>query len=149
MQKNTKTILAFGLLSVVGVSTLIATNFADASELTDKRTNLRNENRAELRIKNEERKELHTKMNREVTQIDNGIIMTVTTDDQDLLEKMRTNTHAPKCAMENVVVDKIDLDNGFQVTITTDNPETLEKIQNHEGKGFGSMSRSERRMQNK
>lgn len=75
------------------------------------------------------------KINRTVENIENGIIITLTTDDATELERLQTMTEMPMHGPGGGLMDEVDqafnvLDNGVQITLTSEDPEVVEKLQN-------------------
>jgi len=66
-----------------------------------------------------------------VEKISNGIIVTVTSDDAAVVEKIQNKEHRdPK--NEEITRTIENISNGVKMTITSDNSDLVEKIQNHE-----------------
>lgn len=83
------------------------------------------------------------KINKTVEKIENGVIITLTTDDATELERLQTMTEMPMHGPGGGFMDEVDqavnvLDNGVQITLTSEDAEMVEKLQNlpDEG-GFG------------
>ncbi len=84
-------------------------------------------------------------VNRSVENIDDGVIITLTTDDPDALEKLQSMTEFPPHGGEADFMDNVDqeinlLDNGVQITLRSEDAEVVKKLQNppaHEGHGPG------------
>lgn len=90
---------------------------------------------AAKKLKMEERKAEHEAMKDSVTKnvekISNGIIVTVTSDDAAVVEKIQNKEHRdPK--NEEITRTIENISNGVKMTITSDNSDLVEKIQNHE-----------------
>lgn len=84
---------------------------------------------------------MNPEVNRSVENIDNGVVITLTTDDAEVLEKLQT---VPAEMPDRFPGDEDDItrsiekiENGIVLTITSEDPETVEKIQEHEGRPFG------------
>lgn len=73
--------------------------------------------------------ELHQQITHEITKLDNGIQMTITSENAEALEFIREHEekHSQK-QRDNVNVTTTDLDNGVQVTITSEDSEVIEKL---------------------
>ncbi|MEK9159347.1 MAG: hypothetical protein AAB383_01315 [Patescibacteria group bacterium] len=82
-------------------------------------------------------------MDRTVENIENGVIITLTTDDATELERLQQMTELPMHGPGRGSMDDVDqafnvLDNGVQITLTSEDPEIVEKLQNLPEKGaFG------------
>lgn len=72
------------------------------------------------------RKNLGDDVTKTVSKIDNGIILTLTTEDADLLTKIQAREN--KKERENVTTSKVNIANGVQLTITSDDAETVAKM---------------------
>ena len=75
------------------------------------------------------------KVDRTVEKIENGVIITLTTDDATELERLQHMTEMPDHGPGGGLMDEVDqafnvLDNGVQITLTSEDPETVEKLQN-------------------
>ena len=82
-------------------------------------------------------------VNHEITQLDNGIAIDITSDDSKVVEKIQSKKpHAPKD--DSVSVSSENLDNGVRVTITSDDADVVEKIQSRSSKGPRGMRRGGR-----
>lgn len=74
------------------------------------------------------------KVTRTVEKIDNGVVITLTTDDADTLTKLQDfesadKHHGPLQDMQNVTRTIVQLDNGVQITLTSDDAATVQKLQ--------------------
>lgn len=72
-------------------------------------------------------------VDRSVEKIENGVVLTLTTDDADTLQKLQdwsteTPDHEPEF-MQNVTRTVVQLDNGVQITLTSDDSDTVTKLQ--------------------
>lgn len=82
------------------------------------------------------------KLTRTVEKIDNGVVITLTTDDADTLTKLQDfeanadQHHGPLQDMQNVTRTIVQLDNGVQITLTSDDAATVQKLQ-HGPRGGG------------
>ncbi len=78
----------------------------------------------------------------EVEKIDNGVIVTITTDDADALARMRErqengqNGNGQGLNRENVSRSIETLANGARITITTDDADTLERLHARADEGW-------------
>ncbi len=75
------------------------------------------------------------KVTRTVENIDNGVIITLTTDDATELERLQQMTEMPNHKPGGGLMDEVDqafnvLDNGVQITLTSEDPAIVEKLQN-------------------
>lgn len=85
------------------------------------------------------------KVTHSVENIEDGVIITLTTDDEDALAKLQSMTEFPPHGGEADFFENVDqeinlLDNGVQITLRSEDPEVVEKLQNppmHEGHGRG------------
>jgi TusA-related sulfurtransferase len=70
-----------------------------------------------------------------VEKIDNGVVITLTSDDADVVQKLQDReanfdaNHGPVQNLENVTRSVINLDNGVQITMTSDDPDTVAQLQ--------------------
>lgn len=88
------------------------------------------------------------KVDRIVENIENGVMITLTTEDAEALEKLQSMTEmpqGPKMDWMNDVDQAFNiLDNGVQITLTSEDSEVVEKLQNLPeprpmGQGHGHM----------
>lgn len=75
------------------------------------------------------------KVTRTVENIDNGVIITLTTDDATELERLQHMTEMPEHGPGGGLMAEVDqafnvLDNGVQITLTSEDPDIVEKLQN-------------------
>lgn len=83
------------------------------------------------------------KINQTMETTENGVIITLTTDDATELERLQTMTEMPMHGPGGGFMDEVDqafnvLDNGVQITLSSEDPEVVEKLQNLPEKGaFG------------
>lgn len=143
MSTKKNTLLGLNLLALVIVGSLLtASAVAAFSGGKGLKGNFDSE---EFQAKMAEKKALMEQMQEEVdhvvTPIENGVEITVTTDNPELLEKIqnrpeRTPRHPE---METETEKSVEeLENGIKITITSDDPELVEKIQTRaEEKPFG------------
>ncbi len=105
------------------------------------------ERRAERKIEQEaHREEMKENVSRKVEKIDNGVIITVTTDDVEALETMKARhekmSDRQRRNRENVSRSIETLENGFRTTLTTDDSEALTRLHNRADNGWqGGMGR--------
>lgn len=75
------------------------------------------------------------KVTRTVEKIDDGVVITLTTDDANTLKKLQDfaanpdRHHGPLHELQNVTRTVVQLDNGVQITLTSDDAETVQKLQ--------------------
>lgn len=74
---------------------------------------------------------------RTVTNIDNGVIVTCTSDNADEVKMIQSHNPPTPPADSKVTVVKENLSNGIKVTITSTDSETVKNIQAHEAQGGG------------
>ncbi len=117
--KISKTVSLFAAFALLfGVSALALTASADDNQ----------ENNAP-RVR-QEREAFFADINREVTNIDNGVEITLTSDNEEAVEFLQNRPERePK--NENVTRTIENLDNGIKITITSDDEEEIAKIQEH------------------
>lgn len=107
-------ILTKKLLTLVGVITVLGTaSVASAASLSDE-------------------------INHEVTNIDNGAVITITSDNADLVAKIieraeRADEKGPK--NEDVTKEVEVLDNGVKITVTTEDEDLVSEIQERVAQG--------------
>ena len=73
---------------------------------------------------------IHSQVEREVSIIDNGVVITLTSENQEVVDKLHNppeHDHEPH--NEEVEREVENLENGIEITLTTDDPEILERIQ--------------------
>ncbi len=126
MQKrNIKKILALGLL-VSGTAGVVASQAAYADAITDQSTG-------------QQEQHGHGPMpfdgnaTRSVEDIENGVVITLTTEDADTLEKLQSMpAEAPADApfKDEVTREITLLDDGVQITLTSEDETVVEKLQN-------------------
>ncbi len=117
-RKNIKKLLALGLL-VSGTASVVASQAAYAETTTE-------QHRPGPMAFDEH-------VERTVEDIDNGVLITLTTDDADTLEKLQAMPdEAPEDApfADEVTREITLLDNGVQIQLTSDDPAVVEKLQN-------------------
>ncbi len=87
--------------------------------------------REELGIKNfrKQHKRARKNVERKVTKIENGIEITVTSTDPEVVTKLQSRTGRP-ARNEAITRTRTNIENGVKITITSDDPELVEKIQN-------------------
>ena len=80
-----------------------------------------------------ERRNSREKTVRNVENIDNGIVLTITSDDAEIVEKIQNRERQDS---KNEAVNKTveEVSNGIKITITSDDAELVEKIQERSGK---------------
>ena len=107
-----------------------------------------------MKVQHEERKSerdaMKEKISHEAAKTDTGVIMTVTTDDADALEKMKERHEKMsdrENKNENVTRTVVELSNGFQTTITTNDADTLTRLHERADDGWGKMGRHGKRGQ--
>lgn len=84
-----------------------------------------------------EREQRQESIQRSVENIDNGVIMTVTSDDEDVVTHLQSKER-PEPRHEGVLRTVENIENGVRITVTSNDPETVERIQNrHENEGWG------------
>lgn len=90
-----------------------------------------------------ERDGLGKEVERTIENISNGIVMTMTSEDAEVVEKLQ-NREDKKPNRDEVTRTVVKISNGIKVTITSDDEEIVEKIQNrekregkHSGRGRG------------
>lgn len=123
-------LLSTGLLAltvgVVGFGAGLATQGADA---------FAGEN-GEFKI---ERPALFEEIERELTYLDNGIQIEITSDNEEAVEKIQerhANEKAPKNANEHDVIRSVEnITDGVIVTITSDDPDEVNRIQEFADEG--------------
>jgi hypothetical protein len=98
-------------------------------EFMTKRNSMRDSMREE---KQESRENFREKTTRNVENIDNGITMTITSDDSEIVEKIQSRDRRdPKNESVAKIVENIS--NGIKITITSGDDELVEKIQSRSG----------------
>lgn len=75
------------------------------------------------------------KVTRSVENIENGVIITLTTEDEESLEHLQNMTEMPTHGPMMDWMEDVDqainvLDNGVEITLTSEDPEVVEKLQN-------------------
>jgi hypothetical protein len=101
-----------------------------------------------MKTKNEEMRAEHEAMknlvSHEVEKIDNGVIVTATTEDADALAKMKERHEEMgerEMKNENITQTVVELDNGFKTTITTDDEDTLSRLYERADNGWDEMGK--------
>lgn len=79
----------------------------------------------------------------EVEEIDKGVVVTITTDDEDALAHIQERAGEEREGPEGVEREVEYLDNGVQITITAEDEETIEKIQDGPKRGGHKGQRGE------
>lgn len=103
---------------------------------------------AAMQAKHEEMKAEHEAMKKlvshEVEKIDNGVVITITTEDAEALAKMKKRHEkmdAKEVKNRNITRTVEALNNGFKTTLTTDDPDTLERLYRRAENGWNEMER--------
>ncbi|MCF7812443.1 hypothetical protein K9M59_02500 [Candidatus Gracilibacteria bacterium] len=120
--------------------------------------------REAMKAQHEQMKTMRETISRTVENIDNGIIMTITSDNAEAVEHILSRHDGDQDKMparEDVQKTIEQLSNGVRITITSDDPEVIERIQSRhsgekEGRGWGKggkmgyrgLSRKGQQMQN-
>lgn len=81
-------------------------------------------------------RELSDSIERSVENIDNGVIITMTSDDADAVEMLQSR-EAKGPQNDDVTRTQENIDNGVRITITSDDEDTVAKIQEHAAEGKG------------
>ena len=126
-RENIKKILVLGLL-VSGTASVVASQAAYASEASDETGTS-----ASLEKHGPGPLPFDGNVERSVEDIENGVIITLTTDDADTLEKLQNMPdEAPEDApfADEVTREITLLDNGVQITLTSEDATVVEKLQN-------------------
>lgn len=128
-KKNIKKLLALGLL-VSGTASVAVSQAAYAAEATDQTSGTADS----LEQHGHGPIPFDGKVERSVEDIENGVVITLTTDDADTLTKLQNKAdEAPADDApfaDEVTREIILLDNGIQITLTSDDPSVVEKLQN-------------------
>ena len=97
-----------------------------------------------------EREAMKASVTKNVENISNGVVVTITADDAAMVEKIQNKEErAPR--NEAITKTVVQITNGVQMTITSDDAETVEKIQSKEvrdGTRKGGKNRMEKRGRN-
>lgn len=106
---------------------------------------------AAMKTKHEEMKATHEAMrnliSRVVEKIENGVIVTATTDDADALAQMKERhekMEGKEMKNEDITRTVVELDNGFKTTLTTDNEVILSRLHERADSGWNEMGRGNR-----
>ncbi len=101
---------------------------------------------AKMEVKRTEREASRTafqeSITKTVTNLSNGVSVTVTSDDSEVVEKLQNKPEREAREGSEITTVKINLTNGVKITTTTDNSELVEKIQSRaerkeNGRGHG------------
>ena len=130
-----KRFLALALMVTVAGATFSVAN-SSADELEELSLEDRQAKFQEMQEKRESMKLLMEDVEKSVVLIDNGAVITLTTDNAEALEHLQTEREKPERPEREGSEDrpeinheKVNLDNGVQITVTSDNAEAVEKIQ--------------------
>ncbi len=113
-KKTLAKLLALGLL--VGSTGAVAINQASAETVSQNPPQMMDQG-----------PDFKQDVTRSVEKIDNGVVITLTSDDADVVQKLQD--HQPQHEMENVTRTVVNLDNGVQITLTSDDADTVQKLQ--------------------
>ncbi len=76
----------------------------------------------------EDRKSFRDSITREVNNIDNGVEMTITSSDPEVVEKLQSREEKSSCN-EEITKVRENITNGIRITITSSDSDLVEKIQ--------------------
>ncbi len=102
-----------------------------------------------MEAKREERRAEREAMKEQIThtstKIDNGVILTITSDDISVVEQIKEN-HAKKTERKgnrenNLTRTVVEIDNGLQITITTEDADALTRLHDRADNGWENMGR--------
>lgn len=91
-----------------------------------------------------ERPDFSENTEKTVTNLSNGVQVTITSDDADVVAKLQAKEQRESKSDEISIV-KTNLSNGIQITVTTDNLTLIERIQNRAEKGGKGGERGQER----
>ena len=75
-------------------------------------------------------------VDRKITNLDDGVEITLTTEDQDQLARIIERTESNDRPKNEDVTEKVEvLDNGVKITLTAEDPDEVAKIQRHAQRG--------------
>ena len=78
-----------------------------------------------------ERAAMKEKISHEITKIENGVVIKVTSDDADIVEKIQKKQEEKgerRHGAKDITRTVVELENGLQITMTTTDSERLEKM---------------------
>lgn len=126
-------ILSLAVLSAIGVSSLMVNAQAPAAQ--------NGQAQGLSGLLNAQRPPRSNTIKRTVTNIENGVIVTCTSDNADEVKMIQSHTPPTPPKDSKVSVVKENLSNGIKVTITSTDAETIKNIQAREAQGGRGMHR--------
>jgi ATP-dependent 26S proteasome regulatory subunit len=103
--------------------------------------------REEMKSQREKMKLLRESVTRTVENIENGVVMTLTSDNEEMVDHLQSHDR-PEPLREGVTKTKENLTNGIRVILTSDDEELVERIQSRHqqenGKGKNKWGRKGR-----
>jgi len=91
-----------------------------------------------------EQKKFQDSVTREVTNIDNGIVMTMTSSNPEIVAKLQAPREERGPKHDDVQNVTENIENGVRITITSTDADTVTRLQTKkEGKGFGMHGRGQ------
>ncbi|QQS59365.1 hypothetical protein IPN35_00540 [Candidatus Peregrinibacteria bacterium] len=127
---NIKTISAGGTIAIGALMMTIA--LASPSGAFVGNENNGNFNRAQF----EQIRELHDSITRTTENIENGVVITMTSDNQEAVTMLQSK-ESKEPRRDNVARTQENIENGIKITITSDDPEIVKEIQAHTEDGRG------------
>ncbi|MCF7917876.1 hypothetical protein K9L27_02640 [Candidatus Gracilibacteria bacterium] len=85
--------------------------------------------REEMKAKHEEMQTLRETITRNVENIDNGVVITMTSDNADAVAHLQYRENEKEPRQEGVTKVTENISNGIRITITSDDEDMIEKLQ--------------------
>ncbi len=137
----TLSLLALAVVSAIGISSMVSfaqapsQNNQAAPQGQQQRFNGRGQGQGMQGQNQGQRPSPSATIKRTVTNIDNGVVVTCTSDNAEEVKMIQSRTQPTPPADSKVTVVKENLSNGIKVTITSTDAETVKNIQAHEAQG--------------
>lgn len=135
----TLSLLALAVVSAIGISSMVS--FAQAPSQYNQaapqgqQQQFNGQRRGQGFQGQNQRPGASATIKRTVTNIENGVVVTCTSDNADEVKMIQSHTPPTPPADSKVTVVKENLSNGIKVTITSTDAETVKKIQTREAQG--------------
>ncbi|MEK7673237.1 MAG: hypothetical protein AAB373_05115 [Patescibacteria group bacterium] len=95
-----------------------------------------------------EHKDFLKDVTKSIEQITNGIVLTLTSTDADVVAKLQSDEHPKDGEKAGVSVSKVNIENGVKVTITSEDEEIAAKIKAQDGKKQTKVGKIVKKMRN-
>lgn len=113
------------------VVSITSTDEAEVTKIQEKANQTPEERQAEKELRKAERGAFRDAMTKTVTNLDNGVQVTLSSDDAEVVAKIQNSDRHENKEKKGIVVTKTLTDTGVMMTITSDDVEQVAKIQHH------------------